>query len=102
LDLSSCYFLKQSNIDISQNVKISFLYALSGVPQHDCSAVLVVESTAAFCLGASGANRRTSGLEHSHLEGQALFPAGSDFPERVKVFLHESLRALIGPIQADT
>ena len=25
-----------------------------------------------------------------------------NFPERVKVFLHESLRALIGPIQADT
>ena len=55
-----------------------------------------------FVLGASGANRRTSALEHGPpSEGQALFPAGSDFPERVKVFLHESLRALIGPIQAD-
>ncbi len=38
----------------------------------------------------------------ARLDGQALFPAGSDFPERIKVFLHESLRALIGPIQADT
>jgi hypothetical protein len=64
--------------------------------------MFVVESAAAFCLGASGANRRTSGLERSPPDGQALFPAGSDFPERVKVFLHESLCALIGPIQADT
>jgi len=63
--------------------------------------MFVVES-AVFCLGASAANRRTSVLERARLDGQALFLAGSDFPERVKVFLHESLRALIGPIQADT
>jgi len=31
LALSSCYFLKRSKIDISQNMTF-FLYALSGVP----------------------------------------------------------------------
>jgi hypothetical protein len=31
--------------------------------KDDCSAMFVVESTAAFCLGASGANHRTSALE---------------------------------------
>jgi hypothetical protein len=60
--------------------------------QHDCSAMFVVESTTA----------ERAPWNAARLYGQALFPAGSDFPERVKVFLHESLRALIGPIQADT
>ena len=64
--------------------------------------MFVVESAAAFCLGASGANHRTNLWNAARLDGQALFPAGSDFPERVEVFLHESLRALIGPTQADT
>ena len=40
-------------------------------------------------------------LNAARLDGQALLLAGSDFPERVEVFLQESLRALIGPIQAD-
>ena len=31
-----------------------------------------------------------------------LLSARSDLAQRVKVFLHELLRALIGPIQADT
>jgi hypothetical protein len=48
-------------------------------------------------LGASGANSRTSALEHSRPDGQALFPAGSNFPERAKVFLQEPLSAFIGP-----
>ena len=43
-----------------------------------------------------------AGWNAVRLDGQALFAAGSDVPERVKVFLHESLRTLIGPIQADT
>jgi hypothetical protein len=94
-------FLNLSKIDISQNMKF-LLVCVERSTQHDCSAMFVVESTAAFCSGASGANRRTIVLERARLDGQALFLAGSDFPERVKVFLHESLRPLIRPIQADT
>jgi hypothetical protein len=55
-------FLKRSKIDISQNVKFLFV-CFERSTQHDHSAMFVVESTAAFCLGASGANRRTSALE---------------------------------------
>ena len=61
---------------------------------HDCCAT--------FCLGVSGANRRTNALERGPSRRQALFSAGSDFPERVKVCLQKSLSAFIGPIQADT
>src|SRR4029077_18486970 len=47
LDLSSCYFLKRSKVGISQNVKVLFVCVERSI-QHDCSAMLVVESTAAF------------------------------------------------------
>ena len=80
------YFTKRENF---------FLYALNGVPQHDCSAMFVVESTTASCLSARA-------LERARLDGQALLLAGSDLPECVEVFLQELLRSLIGPIQADT
>ena len=69
--------------------------------QDDCSAMFV-ESTAAFCLRTSATNRRTSELERSRLDGQALFLAGSDLAQCVEVFLQEPLSAFIGPIQADT
>jgi hypothetical protein len=38
----------------------------------------------------------------ARIDGQALFPAGSDFPQRIKVFLQELLRSFVSPIQADT
>ena len=65
--------------------------------------MFVVESTAAFCLGVQAARiAERAPWNAAGLYGQALFLAGSDFPERAKVFLHESLRALIGPIQIET
>jgi hypothetical protein len=38
----------------------------------------------------------------ARLDGQALFPAGSDFAQCAEVFLQEPLSAFMGPIQADT
>ena len=44
----------------------------------------------------------TNDSERGRLDGEALFPAGSEFPQRVKVFLQELLRSFVGPIQGDT
>src|SRR4029077_9953759 len=79
-DFFSCHFLKRSKIDIS---------AIRNFLGRSSAAV-------------STRIAERAPWNAARLEGQALFPAGSDFPERVKVFLHESLRALIRPIQADT
>jgi hypothetical protein len=64
--------------------------------------MFAVESTTAFCLGAAARIAERAPWNAARLDGQALFPAGSDFLERVEVFLQEPLSAFIGPIQADT
>src|SRR5207237_4683445 len=45
--LSSRYFLKRSKIDISGNLRFSFV-CVERSTQHVCSAMFVVDSTAAF------------------------------------------------------
>jgi hypothetical protein len=79
LDLSSRYFLKRSKIDISQNVKFLFV-CFERSTQHDCSVMFVVESTEAFCLGASGANRRTSELERGPPRRTSTIPRWQRLP----------------------